>query len=228
MEKEQFMNAVYSKDKELNTFLKNNFFVSENNTENDTILSDVGGNIDSLKELSELEKKIAKARLIQLEESNDVSKFFPSLVAIVAALLLAINIISGWVIGAANLEATNLEATNEKEKTETEEVKAEKTKKEETEKEEESSSNSEIFLKTQNTLFVLSIAVILAIGLIIWYTFKLTSLDSHRRIAIYINALLEESLNNKKQELEPSLEVNNNESKNPQLLISLSKTIYKK
>lgn len=93
MDKKRFMNAIYNKDKKLNTFLKNNFFVSENNLEDDTIQPDVGGNIDSLKDLSELEKKIAKARLIQLEESNDVSKFFPSMISIVAALLFSINIL---------------------------------------------------------------------------------------------------------------------------------------
>lgn len=192
MDKEQFMQNIYSKDKELNAFLNNKFRVSKN----DTSQSDVEKNIDSLKVLSELEKKIAKARLIQLEENNDVSKFFPSLIAIIAALLLSINIISGWVIDTAKIEETNKK----------EEVAAEKT-----ETEGESSSNSEILSKIQNPLILLSIAVILAIGLIIWYTIKLKSIYSHRSIAIYINSLLEDTLTNKKQELES--EVSNNESK---------------
>lgn len=192
MDKKQFMQNIYSKDKELDTFLNNKFCVSKN----DTSLSDVEKNIDSLKDLSELEKKIAKARLIQLEENNDVSKFFPVLIAIIAALLLSIDIISGWVI-----DTNKIEETNKKE-----EVAAE-----ETRTEEGSSSNSKILSKIQNPLFFLSIAVILAIGLIIWYTIKLKRIYSHRSIAIYINSLLEDTLTNKKQELES--EVSNNESK---------------
>ncbi|MEB7771436.1 BA5345 family protein [Kurthia gibsonii] len=190
--KEDFKKAVYSEDKELDNFLNNKFCVSKN----DTSLSDVEKNIDSLKDLSELEKKVAKARLKQFEEDNDVSKFFPVLIAIIAALLLSIDIISGWVI-----DTTKIEETNKKE-----EVAAE-----ETGTEEGSSSNSKILSKIQNPLFLLSIAVILAIGLIIWYTIKLKRIYSHRSIAIYINSLLEDTLTNKKQELES--EVSNNESK---------------
>lgn len=90
MEKEQFMNAVYSKDKELNTFLKNNFFVSENGTTQ----SNVEKNIDSLKDLSEIEKKITKARLKQFEEVHDVSKSFPTKIALTGAMLAVVYFIT--------------------------------------------------------------------------------------------------------------------------------------
>lgn len=97
MDKKQFMENIYSKNKKLNAFLNNEFCFSENNTKNDTYKSNVEKNIDSLKGLSELEKKIAKARLKQFEEVHDVSKSFPTKIALLGAMLAVVYFITTFI-----------------------------------------------------------------------------------------------------------------------------------
>lgn len=174
MDKEQFMQNIYSKDKELNAFLNNKFRVSKNGTTQ----SNVEKNIDSLKDLSEIEKKIAKARLIQLEENNDVSKFFPSIIAITAALFVVINTISIWII-----KGVDLKISDQKQKI-------------------KESGNS---LKDFDSLAILKEDIILllpavtiAIVLIVYLSYKISKNINYRNTAIYTNSLLQETLTDKK------------------------------
>lgn len=176
MDKKQFMQNIYSKDKELNAFLNNKFRVSKN----DTSQSDVEKNINSLKDLSELEKKIAKARLIQLEENNDVSKFFPSIIAITAALLVVINTISSWIIKGADLKIID--------------------QKERIKESGNSLSNFDSLTILTEELFSLLPVLITALILIIYLTYKFSKNSNHRSTAVYINALLADTLNVEKED----------------------------
>lgn len=89
----QFANAVCSKDKKLNIFLKKHFYISDKYPDGSKTLSQVSRKNSFVKEMSAIEKRVTKARLKQLEESNDVSKFFPAIISIVAALLFSINVV---------------------------------------------------------------------------------------------------------------------------------------
>lgn len=89
----QFANAVCSKDKKLNIFLKKHFYISDKYPDGSKTLSQVSRKNGFVKEMSAIEKRVTKARLKQLEENNDTSKSFPSIISIIAALLFIINVI---------------------------------------------------------------------------------------------------------------------------------------
>lgn len=89
--KQDFMKVVRSKDKKLFKFGKEHFYLNTEDSQKE--FDDFNENVDSLKELTVEEKRLAKARLKQFEEDNDISKTLPSSIAIIAALLIFIRFI---------------------------------------------------------------------------------------------------------------------------------------
>lgn len=194
MDKKQFMNAIYGKDKELNEFLLRNFYIINRNKPNwrdrfKKIFTkdyttkrhtqrEVDRKVKLLEQLTVGEKKVAKARLKQLEENNDVSKFFPSIIAITAALFVAINTISTWII-----KAVDLKISDQKQKI-------------------KESGNSlkdfDSLAILKEDIFLLLPAVTIAIVLIVYLSYKISKNSNYRNTAIYTNSLLQETLTDKK------------------------------
>ncbi|HZG12697.1 MAG TPA: hypothetical protein VEZ91_11940 [Kurthia gibsonii] len=174
MDKKQFMEAIYSEDKELNTFLNNEFCFRENNTKNDTYKSNVEGNIDSLKGLSELEKKIAKSRLKQFEEVHDVSKSFPTKIALVGAMLATVYFITNFILRTSkDLRDNGL-------------------------------PNLWNVLKSGDFqyyhLIVIPISIFLGLVLFLILNKGIYNSNKYRRTAIYVNALLADALDVEKED----------------------------
>lgn len=103
----RFMQNIYSNDKELNEFLIRNFYIVNRNNPNwrdrfKKIFTkgyttkrhtqhEVDRKVKLLEHLTVGEKKVAKARLTQLVEDNDISKYVPSQIAVLAGILVIVN-----------------------------------------------------------------------------------------------------------------------------------------
>lgn len=170
MDKEQFMQNIYSKDKELNAFLNNKFRVSKNGTTQ----SNVEKNIDSLKDLSEIEKKITKARLKQFEEVHDVSKSFPTKIALTAAILTAVYFITNFIFNISkNLKDNEFPGVWNVLK----------------------NGDSQYY----PFLFVI-ICIFIGIVLFLMFNTGIYNSNKYRATAIYVNALLADALNVDKED----------------------------
>lgn len=104
---EKFMKSIYSNDKKLNKFLSSNFYIinpykldcqnifkkifTRDSKMNRHEQYQVNDKVDLLKKLSDGEKKVAKARLKQLEEDNDVTKFSSVQLVILAGLFVMLK-----------------------------------------------------------------------------------------------------------------------------------------
>lgn len=105
--KKRFMQKIYSKDKELNEFLVRNFYIVNRNKPNRRdrfkkiftkdyttkhhTQHEVDRKVNLLKQLTDGEKKVAKARLKQFEEDNDVTKFSSIQLVILAGLFVMLK-----------------------------------------------------------------------------------------------------------------------------------------
>ena len=184
MDKEQFMQNIYSKDKELNAFLNNKFRVSKNGTTQ----SNVEKNIDSLKDLSEIEKKITKARLKQFEEVHDVSKSFPTKIALTGAILAAVYFITNFIFNTSKYLKDN------------------------------EFPGVWNVLKNGDSQYYpfLFIIICIFIGIVLFLIFntEIYSSDKYRATAIYANALLADALNVEKEDSTKDIESEKVEDKN--------------
>lgn len=208
--KKDFMQKIYGSYRGLNKFLISNFYIDPDKLGWRKIMmkmklrkkrskqEEVEENIAFLNSLTDGQKRVAKAKLKQLEENNDVSKIFPSIIAITAALLVVINTISRWIIKGADLKISD--------------------QKERIKESGNSLMNFDSLAILKEELGLMLSTFLIAIVLIIYLTYKLSKNSNHRSTTIYINSLLEDVLTIKEQELESSPEVNNNESKNPQFI----------
>lgn len=86
-----FMLNIQKKDKEFYEFGRENFYL--NASDNEIEINELNTKVDSLKKLTVQEKRLAKARLKQFEEDNDLSKTLPSTIAIIAAILVFIRML---------------------------------------------------------------------------------------------------------------------------------------
>lgn len=90
--KKEFMKKISSSDKELNVFLESTFYVDPIESKNKfSSQSEVEQSINSLNNLTDGEKKVAKARLKQFEEDNDVTKFSNIQLVILGGLFVIVN-----------------------------------------------------------------------------------------------------------------------------------------
>lgn len=90
--KKEFMKKISSSDKELNVFLESTFYVDPIESKNKfSSQSEVEQSINSLNNLTNGEKKVAKARLKQFEEDNDVTKSSAIQLVILGGVFVIVN-----------------------------------------------------------------------------------------------------------------------------------------
>ncbi len=91
--RQDFLEKMGQGDRMLNTFLKENFFAT-----NEEERKQIQMNCTYLEALDDYDKRISKAKLKQFEQSNDISKYFPVIIALITVMVGLLAILSKSVI----------------------------------------------------------------------------------------------------------------------------------